>query len=65
MIDIDKAKLEFLNYVENYDSSSGRIKLKIKHILKVVENSKIIAKELGLDEEKIRLAELIGIFHDI
>ncbi len=65
MIDIDKAKVEFLNYVENYNSSSGRIKLKIKHILKVVENSKIIAKELGLDEEKIRLAELIGIFHDI
>ena len=33
MIDIDKAKVEFLNYVENYDSSSGRIKLKIKHII--------------------------------
>lgn len=65
MIDIEKAKREFLSYVKNYDSSSGRIKLKIKHILRVVENSKYIAKELGLDEEKIRLAELIGIFHDI
>ena len=65
MIDIEKAKKEFLKYVENYDINSGRIKLKVKHILRVVENSKRIAQDLGLDEESIKLAELIGIFHDI
>lgn len=65
MIDIEKAKKEFLKYVENYDINSGRIKLKVKHILRVVENSKRIAQELGLDDESIKLAELIGIFHDM
>lgn len=65
MIDIDKAKKEFISYVEKYDMNSGRINLKVKHILRVVENSKFIAQELKLSEEQIRLAELIGIFHDI
>jgi HD superfamily phosphohydrolase YqeK len=65
MIDIEKAKKEFINYVEQYDMTSGRIKLKVKHILRVVENSKFLAQELKLTEEQIRLAELIGLFHDI
>ena len=37
----------------------------MEHILHVAENSKMIAQYLKLDEEKIKLAELIGIFHDI
>lgn len=65
MIDIENAKKVFLEYVKDYDITNGRIKLKMEHILHVAENSKMIAQYLKLDEEKIKLAELIGIFHDI
>ncbi len=65
MIDIENAKRVFLEYVKKYDINNGRIKLKMIHILKVAQNCKDIAISLGLDDEKIALAQLIGIFHDI
>lgn len=65
MIDIKKAKEEFIKYVSQYDMNSGRIQIKVKHILRVVENSKFLAQELGLTQEQVELAELIGLFHDI
>lgn len=65
MIDIDNAKIVFKEYVSNYDITNGRIKLKMEHILHVAQNCKLIAQNLGLDEEKVKLAELIGFFHDI
>ena len=65
MIDIENAKKEFMNYVKKYDINNGRIHLKVKHILRVAEVSKIIATKLNLTENQIRLAELIGLFHDI
>lgn len=65
MIDIENARKEFIKYAKEYDINSGRIKLKVKHILRVAENSKYIAQNLGLDEEQVALAELIGLFHDI
>ncbi len=65
MIDIEKARKEFIKYAEQYDINSGRISLKVKHILIVSQNCKFIAKQLSLNEEQIKLAELIGLFHDI
>lgn len=65
MIDIDKAYKEFDKYVSNYNPEHPRIKLKTEHIKRVAKNSVKIAKDLGLSEEDIKLAELIGIFHDI
>ena len=65
MIDIEKAKKEFIEYVKQYDINNGRIRLKMTHILKVAEVSRLIASNLNLTEEQINLAELIGIFHDI
>lgn len=65
MIDIEKAKKEFIDYVKQYDINNGRIRLKMTHILKVAEVSRLIASNLNLSEEQINLAELIGIFHDI
>ncbi|MBO5477381.1 MAG: HD domain-containing protein [Clostridia bacterium] len=65
MIDIEKAKKEFIEYVKQYDINNGRIRLKMTHILKVAEVSRLIASNLNLSEEQINLAELIGIFHDI
>ena len=65
MIDIEKAKNVFKEYVKKYDDTNPKIKMKIIHILKVAENSKKIATDLNLSEEDIVLAELIGLLHDI
>ena len=65
MIDIQKAKDIFLDYVKGYDINNGRIKLKMVHILNVAKNCKEIAENLKLNEEQIKLAYLIGLFHDI
>lgn len=65
MIDIINAKKEFKNYVANYNPEHPRVALKISHILRVAENCKLIAEALNLSEEEIKLAELIGIFHDL
>ena len=65
MIDIENAKKVFDEYVSNYDPTVGRIKLKIEHIKRVAENIKNIALEQGLDSEQIKLAEIIGLLHDI
>ena len=65
MIDIINAKKEFKNYVANYNPEHPRVALKISHILRVAENCRVIAESLNLSEEEIKLAELIGIFHDL
>ena len=65
MIDIEHVKKIFDEYVSRYDLNEGKIALKYNHILRVADISKKIATELGLSDEDILLAELIGIFHDI
>jgi len=65
MIDIDNARKKYEEYVKSYDLSDGKIALKYHHIMRVAEISKKIATELRLKDEDIKLAELIGIFHDI
>lgn len=65
MINIEKAKEEFLKYTSNYDASDSNIHRKIYHSLRVMELSTQIAKSLNLNEEEISLATLIGLLHDI
>lgn len=65
MIDIELAKKEFDKYVSQFNPDEGRIKLKIEHIKRVANISRKLATTLNLDEEHIRLAEIIGLFHDI
>lgn len=65
MIDINKAKSEFMKYVKNYDQENKRILLKISHSYRVMEQSKKIAESLNLDKEQVDLATLIGLLHDI
>ena len=65
MINIEKSKDIFKNYVEKYDRTNPRIALKIAHTYRVTETAKKIAEELNLNEEQIKLAELIGLLHDI
>ena len=65
MIDLEKAKKVFDEYVNNFDIENGMIKLKIEHTKRVAEIAKNIAESLNLSEEDIKLAELIGVLHDI
>ena len=65
MINIENVKKEFKNYVSNYNPNNERISLKISHIARVAENSKILATKLNLTDEEINLAQAIGYFHDI
>lgn len=65
MIDMLKAKEVFKEYISNYDITEPRINIKIIHMYHVAENSKKIAKLLGLSKEDQDLAELIVLLHDI
>lgn len=65
VIDLEKCKKEFFKYVSRYDLQKENIKRKELHSLRVMEESRKIAELLKLDKEKIELAELIGLLHDI
>lgn len=66
MIDIEKSKIAFKNFVEKYkDEDMLSFKLKTVHTYHVAEAAKTIATKLGLSKEDIELAELIGLLHDI
>ena len=65
MIEYEETEKAFKNYLTNYNLADGGIKLKVVHTYKVVEKSEYIAKSLGLDEENITLAKVIGLLHDI
>lgn len=51
--------------MSDFDSSEKPIRRKHDHTLRVVENSKRIAEDIGLPRQDIELAEMIGLFHDI
>lgn len=66
MIDIEKSKNSFINFLNRYeDKSTPGFELKVNHTYRVMANSKILAKKLNLNSEDILLAELIGLLHDI
>lgn len=66
MIDLIKAKETFKKYVNNYDINDPKIELKITHTFRVMDDSLKIATSIPRqDEENIKLAELIGLLHDI
>ena len=61
MLDELKCKEKFIKYVSLFDMDNRLISLKFEHTFRVAEVSKDIAKSLGLDEEQIKLAYIIGI----
>ena len=65
MIDLDKAKIFYKEYISNYNPENPKIALKIAHIFRTAEKAKKIAINLNLSEEDVELAELIGMLHDI
>lgn len=65
IIDREKAKQAFEEYISSYDRADGKIELKVVHTFRVNGLSERIATELGLCEEDIDIAWLIGLLHDI
>lgn len=65
MIDINKAKQFYKEYISQYNPEDPRIALKIVHIYRTAEESKRLAEKLNLSKEDNLLAELIGLLHDI
>ena len=66
MIDIDKARVEFKNYINSYDNQNDPgFNLKVVHTYHVVDNAIMIANLLNLSDEDINLAALIAILHDL
>ena len=65
MIDILRAKRAFAEYVKKYDIKNDKIRLKVEHIERVSQVAKKLATKLELEDEDIKLAELIGLLHDI
>ncbi len=66
MIDLQKARIAFKEYINSYDNQNDPgFNLKLVHTYHVVDNAIMISKKLGLIEEETKLAALIAILHDI
>lgn len=64
-IDRQHAKEAFADYVKSYDETDTKIKLKIVHTYKVCELCERIARSIGLGDEDIDIAWLMGLLHDV
>jgi HD superfamily phosphodiesterase len=65
MNDFDAAKTAFEAYLDEYDREDDKIHLKIVHTYGVVEDAEAISRRMGLNEEDVQLAKVIGLLHDI
>jgi HD superfamily phosphohydrolase YqeK len=67
--DVGDLKKWFCNYVHTFktgdDNQQGNIVLKEEHTLRVCKEILDIGEQLGLDEDGLRLSEIIALFHDI
>lgn len=65
MINIEKAKKELEFHIQKLEKKDNKTLRKEGHMYRVANISKKIAIALGLSQEHIQLAELIGLLHDI
>lgn len=63
--DYKRAKKAFEQYLDEYDRTDEKVKLKIVHTYGVVDAAKEIGRRLGLAKEDQELAEIIALLHDI
>ena len=62
---LEKVINEFNKYTDNYDKKNFEINLKYNHSFAVMDLMGELAFRLNLDKEKIELARVIGLLHDI
>ena len=65
MINIQQARKAFEVHTKNLTTQGSRIQTKKEHMYRVSIISQQIATQLNLNQEQIKLAELIGLLHDI
>lgn len=65
MINIKFIKNELNKYIDGYDLSNDKIKLKKEHIFRTAKLCVGIARDLNLSKDDVKLAEVIGLLHDI
>lgn len=65
LIDRERIKNTFADYVRKYNAEDEKILLKIRHTYRVAEISERIAAGQGLSARDVDLAWLIGMLHDI
>lgn len=66
IIDRDFVNKKFNDYVAAYcEDGDTKVVLKVEHTYRVADLSEQIAKSIGLQEEDVDLAWLIGMLHDI
>lgn len=59
------AKEAFAEYTKEYKDDDSRALLKIKHTYKVADLCDRLAREIGLDDDDVDLAWVIGLLHDV
>ena len=59
------AKKTFENYVNQFDTRDDKVRLKIEHTARVTALCERIAKSLGLPEDDVNLAWMMGLLHDV
>ena len=64
-IDLSHARQQFESYLDQYDRTDDKVRLKIIHTYGVMECSRRICERMHLSEEDTILAQLIGLLHDI
>lgn len=65
MIDLDKAKKAFEDYLSHYDMTIPSIRLKVIHTYEVIKCSDQLCMQLNASKEDQQLAALIALLHDI
>ncbi len=60
-----KSEIAFDKYVSSYDKEVAGIRYKYTHSYRVEKLMKELATRLNLSKEEIKIAELIGLLHDI
>lgn len=65
IIDFVHAREVFEQYLDHYDRDDEKVRLKITHTYCVVDCSREIALRMGLSDEDVELAMMIGLLHDI
>ena len=56
---------EFNKFVGKYDLEYPKMRRKLEHSYRVMNNADKITKSLNLSEKEIEIANIIGLLHDI
>lgn len=65
MVNLEKARETFQEFVKTYDQNDEMIQLKIEHTYRVCEYSKQIADSIHLSKNETNLAIVIALLHDL